>query len=165
MTKQKQNKTRGEKKSQTESKRKIIILLLITKFISEPMTISAHPGCKAGVYQVMLARDSKNQVCLLTHWTGNKTGSPANCWKWMPPPPHLMISLKGKQESCWTGSSFLFPCWTPTPDSQPGRRLQVFTHSQPTCCIRHCQERALTLHCSLRIHGLEERRSSTFLIS
>lgn len=45
----------------------ISILLPITTSVSELMTISAHPRCKAHVYQVVLARDGKRKPPLPAH--------------------------------------------------------------------------------------------------
>lgn len=102
-----------------------------------------------------------DHFCLLSCWAGTWTDSPAVFQKWMPAPPHLLlIGLKGKQKSCWIGSSSPFPCWTPAVDHLLGRQ------SSPS--LNLCTYQALPKKSpdySLRIHGLEECKSSTCLIS
>lgn len=145
----------------------IIILLLITKSVSELMTVSAYPRCKAHVYQVMLARDGKHKSPLPTHslnWYQDRLSSKLLQTDVISTtsPDH---QFKGQTEKLLDWQLFPFPLLNSSTRS-PAWQMVTGLHPVLTyVSIKHCQGRALTPRCSLRIHGLEERRSSTLLIS
>lgn len=144
----------------------IIILQLITRSVSELMKISACPRCRAHVYQVMLARDGKDKSPLPTHslnWYQDGLSSKLLEMDAISTSPDQQFKGKAGKLSNW--QLFPFPlmnsstgasAWQTVPDLHP-----VLAYMS----IKHCQGRALTPHCSLRIHGLEKCRGSIFLIS
>lgn len=144
-----------------------IITVFITKSISELMIISVYPRCKAHVYQVMLDRDRKDKSPLPPHslnWYQDRLSSKLveSDAISTTPPDH---QFKGKTGKLLDWQPFPFRLLNSSTRS-PAGQMVIGLHPVLTyMSIKHCQGRALTPHCSLGIHSLEERRSSTFLIS
>lgn len=136
----------------------------MSKSISERMTVSAHPKCEAHVYQVMLTRDGKDNSPLPTHSRNWYQDSLSSKLLEMDAISSASPDHQFKENTRKLLDWQLFPF--PLVNSSTGSPAwQTVTGLQPALTYKHCQGRALTPHCSLGIHGLEERRSSTFLIS
>jgi len=145
----------------------LIILPLITAAVSELMTISAHPRRKAHVYQVMLARDGEDKPPLPAHslnWYQDGLSSKLLEMDAISTasPDH---QFKGKTGKLLDWQLFPFPLQNSSTRSPAWHTVTGLHPVLTYVSIQHCQGRALTPHCSLRIHGLEECRSLTFLIS